>query len=116
MIDTVFVCRSTGKVQARDFEASQDALERMLDEDIADLEKAGHAATPGDARCMLLGHMVRLAVWQLRSTWQSSDQVSDKLKRVQGTLNQIYALDLLSKLVNKAIETSSGVPLSSPLV
>ncbi len=111
VVDSVFVCRSTGKIRARDFEANADALERMLKEDIADLEKAGHTATSGDARCMLLGHMVRLVVWQLRSTWQPSTEIGEKLKRVQSTLQQIYPLDFLSKLVNKAMTNSLEVPL-----
>ena len=64
VIDTVFVCRTTGTVRARDFETSPDALQRMLDQDVADLERAGHTATAGDVQCMLLGHMARLAVWQ----------------------------------------------------
>jgi hypothetical protein len=111
VIDTVFVCRSTGTIRARDFEASLDALERMLRRDLEDLEKAGHTPTSGDARCILLGHLVRLAVWQLRSTWETSNKVGEKLKRVRYTLNQIYPLDLISKLVSRVIAASEETPL-----
>jgi adenine-specific DNA methylase len=111
VVDTVFVCRSTGKVQARDFEAGPDALERSIREDIEDLERAAHTATSGDARCLLMGHMVRLAVWQLRSAWRSSDSIAQKLTRVSRTLNQIYPLDFLSRIVSKAVSTSSEMPL-----
>jgi putative DNA methylase len=111
VIDTVFVCRSTGTIRASDFELSSDALERMLEKDIADLKQAGHVTTPGDVRCLLLGHLVRLAVWQLRPTWRDSDDIATKLNRVQHALNRIYPLDLLSKLVGKVLEDSSEVPL-----
>jgi len=95
VIDTVFVCRSTGTIRARDFETTQEALEHMLREDVVKLEEAGHTATPGDARCILLGHMVRLAIWQLRSTWQACEEIGEKLRQVRYTLNQIYPLDSL---------------------
>jgi hypothetical protein len=111
IIDTVLVCRSTGKIRSRDFETGSDALERMLGKDIADLERAGHKATSGDARCMLLGHMVRLAIWQLRSTWESSNDITEKLKQVKYALNEIYPLDFLSRLVNKAVVGSTEAPL-----
>jgi putative DNA methylase len=111
VIDTVLVCRSTGKIRARDFEASLDALEGLLRRDIENLGEAGHAATPGDVRCMLLGHLVRLAVWELRPTWQFSDEITDKLNQVKYALNEIYPLDFLSRLANKIIDASSEVPL-----
>jgi adenine-specific DNA methylase len=111
VIDTVFVCRSTGKIRARDFEFSTGALERLLEQDIMDLAMAGHTASAGDVRCLLLGHMVRLAVWQLRSTWQSGDEIAEKLKQVRSTLNQIYPLDLISRLVSKVLSAPAEVPL-----
>ena len=111
VIDTVFVCRSTGEIWPRDFEANPDALQRMLEQNIADLDNAGHTATSGDTRCMLLGHMVRLAIWQLRPSWRSPDQITDKLTKVQRTLNEIYPLDLISRLVNEAMVAPAEVPL-----
>ncbi len=111
VIDTVFVCRSTGSIRARDFETSPDALQRMLKKDISDLERAGHTATAGDVRCMLLGHMVRLAVWQQRPCWKSSQETAHKLDQMRKALNEIYPLDVLSKLVNKTLSNLSDVPL-----
>jgi adenine-specific DNA methylase len=113
VIDTVFVCRSTGTVRARDFEKSSSALERMLKDDITALDQAGHEATSGDVHCMLLGHLTRLAIWQLRPNWIASDAVTKKLQQVRHTLNEIYPLDLISKLVNQVLVKTEEMPLLS---
>jgi hypothetical protein len=112
VIDTVFVCRSSGTIRARDFEMAPKALERLLRKDVAKLEQAGHTASPGDATCMLLGHLTRLAVWQLRPTWQASGEIEEKLKQVQRAMNQVHSLDLLPKLVSRTL----AVPLELPLL
>jgi adenine-specific DNA methylase len=114
VIDTVFVCRTTGQVRAPDFETSTEALERMLQRDMLDLEQTGHTVTFGDVRCLLLGHLVRLAVWELRSTWQTSDPLAAKLRRVRRALNEIYPVDRVSKLVHKLL-ADPEVPLLIPL-
>ncbi len=111
VIDTIFVCRTTGTLRARDFQMSSAALEEMLKRDIADLDEAGHQVSPGDARCILLGHMTRLAIWQLRTTWKASEDIDQKLKRVEETLQHIYPLDLLPKIINRVLEQPIKMPL-----
>jgi hypothetical protein len=111
VIDTVFVCRTTGTVRARDFETAPDALQRMLSQDVADLERAGHTATAGDVQCMLLGHMARLAVWQSRSMWATHDPTAAKLRKARTALNQVYPLDLIPNLVGQVVSASSEIPL-----
>jgi hypothetical protein len=51
--------------------------------------------TAGDARCLMFGHLVRLAVWHLHSTWRDDAPVADKLEQVKSALQRIYPLDLL---------------------
>jgi hypothetical protein len=111
VIDTVFVCRTTGTVHARDFESSPDILRRMLDRDVTDLERAGHVATAGDVQCMLLGHMARLAVWQSRAAWSAHDPIAVKLHKARAALNQVYPLDRIASLVSQVLSVPPELPL-----
>jgi putative DNA methylase len=95
VMDTIFVCRTTGTIRASQFDTSQEALERMVQADLEKLQMAGLTPTAGDARCLTFGHLVRLAVWHLRSTWRDDVPVADKLEQVKTVLQWIYPLDLL---------------------
>ncbi|NIV35500.1 MAG: hypothetical protein GWN58_40430 [Anaerolineae bacterium] len=72
---------------------------------------AGLTPTAGDARCLLFGHLVRLAVWQLRSTWRDSAPVEDRLAQVRTALQHIYPLDLLHRLATQALSSLSEIDL-----
>jgi adenine-specific DNA methylase len=111
VIDTIFICRTTGEIKESDFQVIPAALERLLKRDIADLDEGGHQVTSGDARCILLGHMTRLAIWHLRDTWQASDSVNRKLEHVKETLNRIYPLDTLSTIIQSVLAQPVPLPL-----
>jgi len=72
---------------------------------------AGLTPTAGDARCLLFGHLIRLAVWQLRSTWRNDLRVQGKLEQVRTALQRIYPLDLLHRLVAQTLSSLSDVDL-----
>jgi len=86
VVDTIFVCRTTGTIRASQFDMSREALERLLRADLENLQMAGLTPTAGDARCLLLGHLIRLAVWKLHSTWRNDVPVKDKLEQVRTAL------------------------------
>ena len=111
VVDTVFVCRTTGTIRASQFDTTQGTLEQMLRTDLEDLQLAGLAPTAGDARCLLFGYLIRMAVWQLRSTWRDDLPITDKLERVKAALQQIYPLDLLNQLVARTLSSLSGMDL-----
>jgi len=111
IVDSIFVCRTTGRVQASQFKATQEDLKRMLEADLGDLQQAKIAPRAGDARCILLGHLIRLAVWQLRPTWRKDVPVTVKLTQVKDVLQDIYPLDLLDHLVINVISSLSDVDL-----
>ena len=83
----------------------------MLRADMENLQMAGLTPTVGDARCLLLGHLIRLVVWQLRSTWHSDVPVGDKLERVRTALQRIYSLDLLHQLAARTLSSLSDLDL-----
>ena len=111
VLDTIFVCRTTGTIRASQFDTSHEALERMLRADMENLQMAGLTPTVGDARCLLLGHLIRLVVWQLRSTWHSDVPVGDKLEQVRTALQRIYSLDLLHQLAARTLSSLSDLDL-----
>jgi putative DNA methylase len=111
VMDTIFVCRTTGRIQASQFDADQEALERMLRADLENLQRAGLKLTLGDTRCILFGHLMRLAVWQLRPTWRDNVPVAGKLERIKKKLQHIYPLDLLHRLASQTLSSLSDVDL-----
>jgi adenine-specific DNA methylase len=111
VMDSIFVCRTTGTIRASQFETAQEALTKMLRTDLESLQQAGLTPTAGDARCLTLGHMTRLAVWQLRTAWDDQAPLADKLAQVEKVLQQIYPLDLLNKMVNQTLASLAEVDL-----
>ncbi|MGC8491643.1 MAG: DUF1156 domain-containing protein [Syntrophobacteraceae bacterium] len=69
IIDTVFVCRSTGKVPAGWIVDSPYGVAALVRRDVENLRQANLATTVGDIRCVTFGHLIRLAVWHLRTGW-----------------------------------------------
>ena len=69
IIDTVFVCRSTGSVRRRWLADTLDDVVSIVADDLALLAAGGCTPTRGDTRCIVFGHLTRLAVWNLRLTW-----------------------------------------------
>jgi putative DNA methylase len=107
VMDTIFVCRTTGTIRASQFDMSQETLRRLLRADLEDLQTAGLTPTAGDARCLLLGHLIRLSVWQLRSTWRNDMPVQDKVEQVRVVLQRIYPLDSLHRLATLVLSSLS---------
>lgn len=82
IVDTVFVCRSTGTVARAELVDDACALAGLVTRDVRLLEQGGVRVTRGDARCVAYGHLIRLAVWRLRDGWSTDATTTDKLKRV----------------------------------
>jgi hypothetical protein len=79
IIDTVFVCRSTGTVPRRLISRLPVDIAQMVRDDIAKLIRGGVTPTAGDIRCVSYGHIIRLAVWHLRTAWNSASPVAARL-------------------------------------
>ncbi len=111
VVDTIFICRTTGTIQASEFEATPATLKAMLKSDLEDLQQAGLEPSPGDARCLAFGHLVRLVVWQLRKGWRCDAATQNKLGRVQKALHNVYPVDLIDKLAAHVLSSLSDVDL-----
>jgi hypothetical protein len=82
IIDSVFVCRSTGRFRRQWLAENSEQLAALILEDLSQLRLGGVKPTEGDARCIAYGHLTRLAVWNLRSKWKSTIAVKDKLRAI----------------------------------
>ncbi len=87
IIDTVFVCRSTGHVPKRWITKSAKGIANLVADDLDKLRMGGVNPSPGDLRCILYGHLIRLAVWHLRNEWKQDTAAIDKIAQVSRWLD-----------------------------
>ena len=82
IIDTIFVCRSTGTVPRRLLVDSITDLAEIINDDLKKLRTAKVKPTRGDIRCITYGHLIRLAIWNLRHDWDREAKVGRRLSTV----------------------------------
>jgi hypothetical protein len=88
IVDTVFVCRSTGTVPRRWIANTPEDIAALASADLAHLRAGTVTPTRGDLRCIIFGHMVRMAIWHLRHTWNRDSTVVEKLTMVANHIHQ----------------------------
>jgi hypothetical protein len=81
IVDTVFVCRTTGRVPRRWLVTSPSELANLVRENVQQLIEGDVKPTKGDIRCIIFGHLARLAVWNLRHDWRRHESAAAKLAR-----------------------------------
>lgn len=110
IVDTVFVCRSTGRVARRLVVDNPSALAALVADDLRQLAQGEVHATLGDARCLLFGHLARLGIWQLRQSWRKETGIGEKLAVVERWFAGFCDWrDCLEKIENGM--TTSDMPL-----
>ncbi|MEW6499902.1 MAG: DUF1156 domain-containing protein [Thermodesulfobacteriota bacterium] len=82
IIDTVFLCRSTGTVPRKWLAHAPDELAGIIQEDVTKLRAGNVRITPGDMRCIAHGHLVRTAIWDLRQRWDKNASIGKRLALV----------------------------------
>ncbi len=97
IVDTVFVCRSEGGVEQRDFEGGRSDLEGRLLSDVGGLRAGGVKPHLGDVRCLAFGHLTRLAVASLRSGWDDGLPTRTKLAKVAEAMDEMAEVDQVAK-------------------
>jgi hypothetical protein len=93
IIDTVFVCRSTGRFPRRWLAETPAALAKVITEDLCLLRQAQVKPTQGDTRCIIFGHLVRLAVWNLRTGWKAQGPAAQRMADVETWVRQFGGAD-----------------------
>ena len=109
VIDTIFVCRSTGRVPRHTIVSTAKEIAELVREDLDQLRAGGLKPTRGDARCIAHGHLIRLAIWNFRSTWVKDSLTQEKIRFVADAVQSLggalgvekYLPNDLSRLAGK---------------
>lgn len=99
IVDTVFVCRSTGVVLRSQLSASAADVARIVTRDVLALQAGSVKVTRGDARCITLGHLTRIAVWRLRASWDPRVGWAEKRERVLREMCSLTSWEQVSDLL-----------------
>ena len=113
-VDTVFVCRSTGSIKGNHFNGTESGLRRLLNSDVEALRRAELEPSLGDVFCLLLGHIARIAVWELRPNWSCSLPMRDKLERVRAKMEDLCPIEGMEKFTKELL--SAFVPRQRQLL
>ncbi|MFC1863774.1 DUF1156 domain-containing protein [Thermodesulfobacteriota bacterium] len=106
IIDTIFVCRFTGKVPRRWVPKHPEDLSPLVSEELAKLMLGNVRIKKGDIRCIILGHLTRLAIWNLRTKWDINKPTEKKLYLVKQWIDDFGGIIEIEKNLNL---TKSGV-------
>ena len=99
IIDTVFVCRSSGATPEGWLFDTPERLIEIVGEDLTQLASTGRTPTYGDTRCILLGHLTRMAIWTLRDGWDRTRPTTEKLATVRERVTALGDPDELARSV-----------------
>lgn len=105
IVDTVFVCRDRGETPRAKLFENAEQLAQIISGELADLRAAGMKPTDGDIRCIAFGHITRMAVWNLRPTWDAAQPTEHKLTIIRTGMDAIATVDTV-----KAHLESVGAP------
>lgn len=70
------------------------------------LRQGGVKLTRGDARCMTFGHLIRLVIWCLKSTWDQAAPWDEKLHRVSREAESLGGFEAIEKHLATDLYTS----------
>jgi adenine-specific DNA methylase len=110
VLDSVFVCRAPSRPSTDlgpQSSMQTKALEAQLNKDANDMFMGGVDLTTGDLRCLLAGHIARMAVNSLRSTWDTSASLVVRMAEARRTLEQVSTRVEIESLVAKALKTAN---------
>lgn len=117
IIDTVFVCRMNGNVRRNQLFGAPAELTRIVRDDVGQLRLAGVKATVGDVRCIVFGHLTRMAIWNLRSSWNASLSTKDKLDAFAKSVRALGPYDMVIDAVASPADPSiTPTLLTGPLI
>jgi putative DNA methylase len=111
IIDTVFVCRSTGTVPRKWVVDTVEGISKLVKEDLAKLRAANVKPTAGDIRCIVYGHLIRLAIWNLRQAWDKSADINKRLSAVSSWLQRFGLWSEIEKHLAKLPPPVYDAPL-----
>jgi len=108
IIDTVFVCRTTGVVSRKTLASSPGEEASLVRDDLGELRRGNVKPSPGDTRCIAYGHLVRLAIWNLRRSWDKTAETSPKTAAVLDWFHDFGGWPEVERGLNEPISSHSS--------
>lgn len=90
--DTVFVARSTGTMRRKWVPDTPQGLAMVVHEDYKSLKLGSMKPTRGDLRCIIFGHLIRLAIWSLRKGWHKKIDTETRLYKIESWISEFGGL------------------------
>jgi putative DNA methylase len=109
VVDTVFVCRSTGTVARRWIVETPEAVAGLVQEDLTQLRAGGLKLTQGDIRCVIYGHLIRLIIWRLRKNWCKEQNAFEKIDTIAIGLTAFCPPGSVEEHLTEALSKASPV-------
>lgn len=111
IIDTVFVSRLNGETDRKLLFSNTSELTKIVASELGQLRLAGVRPSAGDIRCIAFGHLTRMAIWNLRSSWDGSASTGAKLTLFAKTLDALgEAQDVIDSLTGPAVSKAESLP------
>lgn len=102
VLDSVFVCRRLVR------QLVDEDVGAALRRDAAAMRRAGVRLTEGDLRCLASGHVARVAVNRLSTTWEGASPISDRMARVRRCLAEITQELRLGPVLSDLVATTQA--------
>ncbi|MCP4401099.1 MAG: DNA methylase, partial [bacterium] len=113
IIDTIFVCRTTGVMQRKWIVDSPYELARIVEDDLNQLKAGNVEPTHGDIRCVAYGHLIRMAIWSLRQNWNKNESTTSRIIKIADWLQLFGGWTEVEKCIEFKRETPKDSPLFS---
>lgn len=104
IVDSVLVCRSAGKVPRRWLVETPEGIGALVRDDLDNLRAGGVVPTRGDIRCIVFGHLIRLAIWRLRQSWDRTKRVEERLSAVAADIRNLGGLHAVEAHLSADLE------------
>lgn len=106
IVDTIFVCRSKGTVSRRTLASTAQQIAGLVRSDLARLEEGNLRATRGDIRCIVYGHLVRMALWSLKDVWDRTRSILEKINIISAAIAGLGGWDAVERCLKETIEAA----------
>ncbi len=93
VVDSIFVCRKRACSLLNAKYRDKEQLSRKILEECNQLRRAGLKVRRGDVRCILYGHLTRVAVTMLTAHWNRKAPTEEKLSKVQKKIGALGESD-----------------------
>jgi putative DNA methylase len=107
ILDTVFVCRAHGRTHQDQLFSNPEQLNALVRGELAQLRFAGMKPSAGDIRCIVYGHLTRMAVWELRKGWGCKVPTADRLSRFRA---EIDSFGDAQAIIDRLVKSQHSVP------